>query len=194
MGKRRVKKVAERSDIAPRLRKALSKQTKAALVDILVELAKNDRSLLRHLGERFDLESPPPELAAATRQAIADATDFDERDMNRNFDFDYEAYAEVKRNLSRLIDLGELRLAMELSLELMKQGSCQVEMSDEGLMTDDIEECLEVVVTALKKGDLPPGEIVAWCKAMTKSDAVGFIYDREIGELRKRFEASGRSA
>ena len=46
---------------------------------------------------------------------------------------------------------------MELSLELMKQGSCQVEMSDEGLMTYDIEECLQVVVAALKKCDLPPG-------------------------------------
>ena len=45
---------------------------------------------------------------------------------------------------------------MELSLELMKQGSYQVEMSDEGLMTDDIEECLRVVVQALKKCDLPP--------------------------------------
>ncbi len=71
----------------------------------------------------MELEAPPQELAATTRQAIADATDFDERDINRNFSYDYEAYGEVKRNLSRLIDLGELHLAMELSLELMKQGS-----------------------------------------------------------------------
>ena len=56
-------------------------------------------------------------------QAIADATDFDERDINRNFAYDHAAYGEVKRNLSRLIDLGQLRLAMELSLELMKEGS-----------------------------------------------------------------------
>lgn len=47
----------------------------------------------------------PQELAAATRQAIVDATDFNERDINRNFDYDYEAYGEVKRNLSRLIHL-----------------------------------------------------------------------------------------
>jgi hypothetical protein len=191
MGKRRVKKVAKISDVAPRLRKALLKQTKAALVDILVELAKDDRSLLRHLGERFDLESPPPELAAATRQAIADATDFDERDINHNFAYDSAAYTEVQRNLSRLIDLGELRLAMELSLELMKQGSYQVEMSDEGLMTYDIEECLQVVVAALRKCDLPPVEIATWCEAMTKADRVGCIYDRELEELRKRFKPSG---
>ncbi len=190
MGKRRVKKIAKTSDVAPRLRKALLKQTKAALVDTLVELAKDDRSLLRRLSERFDLESPPQELAAATRQAIADATDFDERDMNRNFDFDSQAYAEVKRNLRRLIALGELHLAMELSLELMKDGSCQVEMSDEGLMTDDIEDCLQVVVQALKKRNLPPEDIAAWCKAMVKADRVGFIYDRELEELRKHFEPS----
>jgi hypothetical protein len=45
---------------------------------------------------------------------------------------------------------------MELSLEMMKDRSYQVEMSDEGRMASDIEECLEVVVQALKKCDLPP--------------------------------------
>ena len=190
MAKRQVKKVAKTSDVAPRLRKALTKQTKAALIDILVEWAKADRNLLRRLAERIDLEAPPQELAAATRQAIADATDFDERDINRNFDYDSAAYTEVQRNLGQLIHLGELRLAMELSLELMKQGSYQVEMSDEGLMTYDIEECLQVVVAALRKCDLPPGEIVAWCKAMTKADRVGFVYDRELEALRQHAEAS----
>jgi hypothetical protein len=66
----------------------------------------------------------PDELVAATRQAIADATDFDARDSNRNFDYDYEAYSEVKRNLACLIDSGELHQAMQLALELMKRGSC----------------------------------------------------------------------
>ena len=37
--------------------------------------------------------------------------------------YDYEAYHEVKRNLGRLVTLGQLRPAMELCLELMKQGS-----------------------------------------------------------------------
>ena len=173
-----------------RLRKALAKRRKDELIDVLVEWAKGDRSLLRRLAEQFDLESPPQELAAATRQAIADATDFDERDINRNFDYDSAAYTEVQRNFGRLIDRGELRLVMELSLELMKQGSHQVEMSDEGLMTYDIEECLQVVVAALRKCDLPPEDIIAWCKAMTKADRVKCIYDRELDALRKHAEAS----
>ena len=156
-----------------------------------MEFAENDRKILRELDERFELKASLPELVGATRQAIADATDFDEREINYNFDYDSAAYSEVKRNLGRLIHQGQLRLAMELSLELMKEASSQVEMSDEGLMTDDIEECLQVVVQALHKSDLSPGEIVAWCKAMTKSDRVGFIYDRELQALQRQFAVMG---
>jgi len=188
MSKRRPKKAVQTTNMAPRLRKALAKRTKDELLDVLVELAEEDRDIFRRLATRMELEAPPQELAAVTRQAIADATDFDERDINRNFSYDYEAYGEVKRNLCRLIDLGELHLAMELSLELMKQGSCQVEMSDEGLMTEDIEECLRVVLQALKECDLPPDEVVAWCAGMIKSDRVGCICDRDLGALRNHFE------
>jgi hypothetical protein len=188
MPRRRPKKVAEKPDVAARLRTALAKRTKGELIAILVEGAGENRHLLRRLAEQIGLEAPPQEIAAATRQAIADATDFDERDINRNFDYDYKAYGEVKRNLSRLVRLGELRLAMELSLELMKQGSYQVEMSDEGMMTQDIEECLAVVTQALKKCDLPPGQVIAWCAAMAKRDRMGFIFDRELGTLRNHFE------
>src|SRR3954465_11280142 len=96
------------------LRRALARRKKAELLDVLVELARADRGILRQLTARFDVATTPDELVTATRQAIADATDFDERQMNRNFDYDYEAYGEVKRNLDRLIGSGHLRLAMEL--------------------------------------------------------------------------------
>ena len=93
------------------LRQALSKRTKAELVTVLLELAQTDRGILRQLTSRFGVVEAADELTAVTRQAIADATDFDERDMNRNFDYDYQAYDEVKRNLSRLIASGQLRPA-----------------------------------------------------------------------------------
>jgi hypothetical protein len=189
MPRRRPKKIIKTTDVAPKLRKGLAKRTKGELIDFLVELAKEDRSVLRQLDARFDLEAAPEELTAATRQAIADATDFDERDINSNFDYDYAAYEEVKRNLTRLVDQGELRLAMELSLELMDQGSAQVEMSDEGLMTQDIEECLAVVTQALKNCDLPTSEVIAWCAEMAKRDRVGFIFERELGAIRNHFES-----
>ncbi len=172
------------------LRKALAAQKKGDLVELLLELAQADRELLRRLNARFDVPATPDELEAVTRQAISDATDFDERDANYNFDYDSAAYEEVKRSFRRLIDSGELRLAMKLSLELMKQGSYQVETSDEGLMTPEIEDCLGVVFKALKNCDLPAGEVVAWCSEMLASDRVGFIADKQLESLRSRFQAA----
>ena len=175
---------------AAELRQALTRRKKAELVDVLMELAEADRGVLRQLTARFDVAATPDELVAATRQAIADATAFDERDINRNFAYDYEAYAEVKRNLGRLIASGQLRLAMPLALELMKRGSYQVEMSDEGLMTEDIEDCLSVVIEALTKCDLPADEVIAWCSAMLETDRMGFIARGPLEALHRRVEAA----
>jgi uncharacterized Zn finger protein len=193
MPKRKPKKPAparKQPESTAELRQALSRRKKADLVDVLLELAQADRGVLRQLTTRFDVAAAPGKPVAATRQAIADATAFDERDINRNFDYDYEAYREVKRNLGRLIDSGQLRLAMPLSLELMKQGSYQVEMSDEGMMTQDIEDCLSVVLKALQKCDLPAAEIIAWCTAMLDNDRVEFIAREPLQSLRNQLQAA----
>ena len=110
--------------------------------------------------------------------------DFDERDIKGNFDYDYEAYGEVKRYLGRLIGWGQLRLAMSLALALMKQGTYQVEMSDEGLMTEEIKDCLNVVLEALTKCDLPVAEVMACCSAMLENDRLGFIAREPLQSLR----------
>jgi uncharacterized Zn finger protein len=172
------------------LRKTLSRQRKATLVDVLLELAQGDRGVLRQLTARFDVAATADELCTNTRQDIADATHFDKRDLNRNFAYDYEAYAEVKRNLGRLLEAGHWRQAMDLALELMKQGSHQVEMSDEGMMTEDIQECLSVVIGACKRCDLPAGEILAWCKAMLDNDRVGFISREPLEALLEQLQTN----
>jgi hypothetical protein len=175
---------------ATALRQALARRKKTELMDVLIELAESDRGVLRQLTARFDVATAADELVAATRQAIDDATAFDERDINRNFDYDDEAYSEVKRNLGRLIDTGQLRLAMPLALELMTRGSSQVEMSDEGLMTEDIEGCLSVVLEALRTCDLPAAEVIAWCSAMLENDRVGFIAREPLESSRDHFRRS----
>ena len=153
-----------------------------------MELAAGDRTVLRQLTARFDVVPVPAALIAATRQAIADATAFDVRDMNRNFSYDYEAYDAVKRNLGLLIASDQLRQAMPLALELMKRGSSQVEMSDEGLMTEDIETCLSVLVATLRTCDLPASEVIAWCSSMLSNDRAGFIYREPLESLRTHFQ------
>jgi uncharacterized Zn finger protein len=190
MPKRKPKKPAStnKRESTAGLHQALSRQSKAELVDVLLELAQADRGVLRQLTARFAVAATPAELVAATRMAIADATDFDDRDINRNFDYDYAAYEEVKRNLSRLIDAGHLREAMQLSLDLMNQGSHPVEMSDEGMMTDDIEDCLGVVFTALKRCDLPAANVLAWCSRMVATDRVGFIARAPLQSLQDHLQ------
>ncbi len=178
------------ANAARRLRSALARHTKAELIDVLADLAGDDCGILRRLAARFDVQPPPDELVPMTRQAIADATAFDERDINRNFSYDDEAYRYVQQNVYRLIDLGKLRLAMELSLELMATSSRQVEMSDEGLMTDDIEACIKPVLEALQGCDLSAAEVAAWCAEMIKRDRVGFICDQELRALQRRFAAT----
>jgi hypothetical protein len=192
MSKRKPNKAAPaetRTNPVAALRLALVRRKKAELVDLLLELAQADRGILRQLTAQFDVVAAPEELVAATRHAIADATEFDTREINSNFDYDDEAYREVKRNLDRLIGVGQLRLAMQLSLELMKQGSYQVEMSDEGMMSNDIEDCLSVVLDNLKKCDLPAAEVIAWCSAMLDNDRVGFIATEPLQSLRNQIQA-----
>ena len=187
---KKVGRVAKTTASPDRLVKALAKRTKAELVDALVEIARDDRGIMRRLQSRFGVETPTKELVAATRGAIADATDFDEREINRNFDYDYEAYDVVKRNFGRLIEIVHLRAVMELSLELMSRGSYQVEMSDEGMMTEDVKACLHVVIKALRECDLPADEVIAWCAGMVKRDRVGFICDKELRALQDSFNTS----
>lgn len=170
------------------LRQALLKRTKSELVDFLMDLAQTDQRVVRQLTVRFEVPETPIELIAATHQAIADATALGKGDL----DYDDEAYAAVKRNLDSLIASGHLRPAMELALELMRCGSEQVEMSDEGLMTDDIESGLKAVIEAVAAGDLSREESLAWCNAMLAADRVGFIAERPLKDLLARLQVAGK--
>ncbi|WP_165235494.1 hypothetical protein [Aquisphaera insulae] len=173
------------------LRAALMKREQSEIVDLLMDLAQSDRDLMRDLRARFDVAPPSDTLIDETRQAIADATAFDPRLINRNFPINYAAYGEVKRNLGLLIEAGQLQTAMQLALELMKQGSYQVEMSDEGLMSDDVAGCLVEVIHAVKASDLTREESLAWCLAMLKADRVRFIAKAPLEALRTHLESSG---
>jgi len=177
-------------ELAAELRRVLSKSKKSDLVNVLVELAQADRGVLRQLTSRFEVVTTPDDLVAATHQAITEATAFDKRDINRNFGYDYAAYGEVKRNLVRLIALEELEEAFELALDLMKRGSYQVEMSDEGLMTQDIEDCLNTVIDAAAECSLPAEEVLAWCSAMLDTDRMGFIARKPLEAVRHHVQAA----
>ena len=90
-------------DDISRLSQAMKGQKKAELVTALLLLAQADHKILRQLNVRFKVVVAPDQLIDQTRQAIRDATAFDKRQMNRNFDYDRAAYVQVKRSFVRLI-------------------------------------------------------------------------------------------
>ncbi len=163
------------------IRSALSKCKKAELIDFLVEFSKEHLEVRRELETRLNVEKPVSLLVNDIEIAIALATDFDERRMNYNFDYDHESYEAVEKGLKKLIEHGELEEAKRLSLELMKRGSYQVACSDEGLMSYEIEDCLKPVIKAVKRTG---GEQAKqWAAEMIRADEGGFICDSELGKL-----------
>ena len=177
------KKKAPKAKVSPSelIRSALSKCKKADLVDYLVEFSKEHLEVRRELEARLKIEKPVSLVVNDIESAIALATDFDERRMNYNFDYDHESYEAVEKGFKKLIEHGELEEAKRLSLELIKRGSYQVACSDEGLMTYEIEDCLKPVIKAVKRAG---GEQAKqWAAEMTRADEVGFICDEELEKL-----------
>ncbi len=172
------------SDPFPLIEKALSKRTKVELVAIMLAIAREHPIVVRELENRLTIVKPADLLAADLSSAIDRATGFDERLLNHNFDVDWNAYAEVQKGLLRLVDLNQLADAKSLALKLMKAGSHQVECSDEGLMSDEICQCLMPVIQAVQAAG--GVEAVKWAGKMLTADCVGCICDQELKELRDK--------
>lgn len=179
-GSKKPRKLAK-SDRFPLIETELHKRTKSELVAMIVTIARSHAAVARDLENQLTIEKPLDQLVADVSSAIDRATDFDKRLINHNFDVDEQAYADVRKGLAQLVEMGQLADAKSLALQLMKTGSYQVECSDEGLMTDEIVQCLKPVICAVKAAG---GNEAVKCAAMRAADRVGFICDRELAALR----------
>jgi hypothetical protein len=171
-----------KSDRFQLIDRELHKRTKADLIAMILEIAKEHAVVARELEDRLAIEKPVDLLIADVSSAIDRATHFDERLMNHNFDVDWQAYAEVQQGLSLFVKLGHLAEAKSLALKLMKEGSYQVECSDEGLMAEDICQCLKPVIQAVKAAG--GVEAAKWAGDMQRADRVGLICNEELAKLR----------
>ncbi len=180
-GTKKPRKLAE-SDRFRLIEMELHKQTKADLVAAILAIAKKHAVVARELEDRLTIDKPVDLLVADVSSAIDRATEFDENMLNHNFDVDWQAYADVQKGLSLLVERGHLAKAKSLALKLMNDGSYQVECSDEGLMTDEVCQCLKPVIQAVKAAG--GHEATKWASEMQQADRVGFICERELAELR----------
>ena len=89
----------------------------------------------------------------------------------------------MKRNFKTLIKDARWNEVCDLALILMKQGSQQAESSHQGLMVNDIEECLNIILNKIKKSTLTWGQIEKWAVKMLEIDRIGCISIDELQEL-----------
>lgn len=178
---KKVPKKLQQVDRFELIEAALLKKTKADLIELLIDTAREHNEVYRSLESKLSIEKPTDLLLADVVSAMDRATDFDETMINHNFDVDWDAYEEVKQGFLKLMEVGQLAEVQSLALELMKRGSYQVECSDEGMMSDEIEACLMPVICAVKAGDASAAK--TWATKMVAADRVGFICDKELGVL-----------
>jgi hypothetical protein len=160
------------------LRASLKKTKKADLVEMTLRLAHESKASEWMLEEEVGLDKPVALLVHDLAVAIDIATKVDETRLNYNFDYDHRAYEAVRRGLLQLIQKNAIDEAKNVALKLMDQGSYQVECSDEGLMHEEIENCLRPVIAAARSSG---GR--EWALQMLRRDRMGFLCQQELSEL-----------
>lgn len=160
-------------------RTALKKCKKAELVELALGVARQSKASEWKLEQEVGLEKPVSLLVHDIEIAIDIATQVDEKRLNYNFEFDQHAYEAIRHGLSQLIQRGEVEEAQAMALKLMEKGSFQIECSDEGLMQEEIEHCLQLVISAVadSSGDSQ------WAWEMLQRDRMGLLCERPLKEL-----------
>lgn len=161
------------------LRLALRKTKKFDLVEIALRVAQEEKASEWLLEREVALDKPVDLLVNDVGVAIDMATRVDEERINYNFWFDRRAYQAVRRGLSQLIEKSAIEEAKALALKLMRKGSHQIESSDEGLMQEEIENCLLPVISAVAGS---PGSS-DWARNMLQCDVTGCVCRRELTDV-----------
>ena len=151
---------------------ALLKLKKTELIELLMSLDTYDPAVRWSIEASIRVKKPPELIAHDLRHAIEIATHVDSSKMNSNIDYSWQAYEECERGFTTLVGIGKLEIAKEIAIEFMRKASYQVECSDEGMMGEHIEACLNPVIQAAVS---LPNLHRDWAIAMSLADNTGFI-------------------
>lgn len=161
------------------LRAALQKIKKADLVELTLRISQQEKGSEWMLENEIELDKPIDLLVHDVTVAIDAATKVDQLQLNYNFDYDWRAYEAVRRGLSQLIQKNAIEEVKSLALKLMDKGSYQIECSNEGMMQEEIESSLRLVISAVATSP----EAKAWAHEMLLRDRMGFLCERELTEI-----------
>ena len=161
------------------LRAALNRVRKADLIELTVRIAQEEKASEWMLEKELGLDKPIDLLVHDIETAIEIGTKVDELRLNYNFDYDWRAYEAIHRGLSQLIEKEAIEEAKSLALTLADKGSYQMECTDEGLMHEEIESCLRVVISAVSGSR----DVSEWALEILRCDRSGFLCEQELRQL-----------
>lgn len=160
-----------------KVRKLLEGKTREELVDLLVNLAKIHPDIEQSLRESEQLcRGQVAPLVRALRKEILHLTSEPAWRNHWNNEGSVPDYSHVQRQFEAFFAAGHFDELLELGDLLWREGSEQVEQSDDdGESATDIGECLEVVVAAVPKSSLPRPQQLLWLIQRRLSDEFGLL-------------------
>ncbi|AMV32714.1 hypothetical protein VN12_11365 [Pirellula sp. SH-Sr6A] len=158
--------------------KTLRTQRKESLVQILTKVCDENIHARWIIEAELGMTKPVELLRHDLREAIQLATHVDEKHINYNFSFDWDAYAEVKRLMEMLVSLSAIPEAMEIAIHFMEKASRQIEYSNEGMMLEQVEAGLHPIFEALENHD--ETQRSEWALRLQTADRVGFVCHEKL--------------
>jgi uncharacterized Zn finger protein len=176
-----------------KIRKLLAAKSREELLELFVTLAVEYPAVERALLETEQCKSGRIEpLVRSLRREINSLTGEPAWSSHWSGERDIPDYSHVRRQFAALLAAGHADALLELGDELWRQGSEQVEQSDDdGETGEAIAQCLDIVLRALPRSSLPQAEQLLWVIDRLLEDEFGLLH---AGEKVLEDEAYGPEA
>ena len=165
-----------------KIRKLLQGESREALIDMLVRLARLYPVIEQYLREEEQLARGQVDpIVRALRKEIRTLTDEPAWRNHWNQEGSVPDFSHVRRQFQALFDAGYFDLLLDVGDELWRLGTDQVETSDDaGETADNITDCLEIVLKAVTRSSLSRSQQVLWVVERLLIDEFALLEQGEI--------------
>lgn len=164
-----------------KIRKLLAAKSREELLELFVTLAVEYPAVERALLETEQCKSGRIDpLVRSLRREISALTSEPAWSSHWSGERGIPDYSHVRRQFAALLAAGHADALLELGDELWRQGSEQVEQSDDdGETGEAIAQCLDIVLRALPRSSLPQAEQLLWVIDRLLEDEFGLLHAGE---------------
>ena len=160
-------------------RTILEKRQKSELIDLLLRICKHYPNVENFISEEEKLSSGKIDEIVLSVQREIDRVSSEQAWSHSWSDEGYTPdYSGVKQRLEQLLEAGHADEVLSLGDYLMQQTALQLdEAQDEGELSCEISDCMEVALDALRKSSWERRDKILWLIDVTESDDYGVVED-----------------